>query len=300
MRRISLASAATLLYIMLRKAIDAFQTGTHAPVERRTLTGTAAMFRSKSLLSGSPLAMTVAALAAMSLAACGGSEREAAPAPEPAPVPTPEITDVSEPVTPDADVEQDDHDNHDEHGDEHRSGEAHVHGNGEIAVVLEDDLLTIALVSPMYNIIGFERAPENAEEEAALAEVRALLADGPALFVLDASAGCTFEGADLTFSDEHAHGSGDGESADEHADHDDHGEDDEGYPPEAPNGGEGYRDLDAAWTWTCTNPDALGSVEARLFTLFERFETIEAIIYRGEAARAETLSPSNTSIELPD
>lgn len=68
---------------------------------------------------------------------------------------------------------------HDEH---HADTGKHAHGVGELDVALEDSTLELELRSPAANLLGFEHAPRNAQEQARIAAVQQQLQRPPALF----------------------------------------------------------------------------------------------------------------------
>lgn len=113
----------------------------------------------------------------------------------------------------------------------------HVHGEGRLDVAIDKDAISISLEMPLDAAVGFERAPKNDKEKAALAEAEKVLMDAAALFVPTAAAKCTpgkvkvdmpkFEGG-------------------EHA------------------------DVDAEYVFTCAEPAALKSIETTIFTRFKR------------------------------
>ena len=73
---------------------------------------------------------------------------------------------------------------------EHRSHGAHAHGLARLDLAVEGGVVLIGLESPAANIVGFEHAPANAGERAALDAALATLKDGGRLFRLPADAGC--------------------------------------------------------------------------------------------------------------
>lgn len=68
---------------------------------------------------------------------------------------------------------------HDEH---HADTGKHEHGVGELDVALEGSTLELELRSPAANLLGFEHAPRNAQEQARIAAVQQQLQQPPALF----------------------------------------------------------------------------------------------------------------------
>lgn len=124
----------------------------------------------------------------------------------------------------------------------------HVHGEGGLEVVIDKGKLSLRLKLPLDVAVGFERAPRNDKEKAALAAAQQALSD-PALFAPNPAAGCKPEPARVempTF---------DGRKPAEHA------------------------DIEATHEFRCATPAALKSVETTIFKSFKR-------LYRLEAKRA--------------
>lgn len=148
---------------------------------------------------------------------------------------------------------------------------AHVHGEAQAAIVIDGESLSISLNSAMYNITGFERAPQNPEEEAVLADAISSLKAGDALFVMDTAAGCTLSSMTHSLP--------------------------EGATP-VESGHNPYRDLEATYEFACAAPDALVSVSVDLFDRFEKLEKLDTVVLRGDAQIAISLSADQNRIEL--
>lgn len=125
------------------------------------------------------------------------------------------------------------------------AAKGHVHGEGQLEVVVDKDRLVIALELPLDAAVGFERAPKDAREKAALDEALKRL-DDASLFVPSAAAHCTLQTKTVSvpFSD--------GKASDGHA------------------------DIDANHEFRCANPAALTGFETSLFSHFKRLYRIEA------------------------
>lgn len=67
----------------------------------------------------------------------------------------------------------DHHHNHDDHSHEHEQHGAHVHGQGELNLVLEGVSLQVELTVPAADITGFEHEPRTAQQRTALADALA-------------------------------------------------------------------------------------------------------------------------------
>lgn len=179
---------------------------------------------------------------------------------------------------------------------------AHVHGLGELSAVLEGETLTITFRSPMYNIVGFERAPSNDEEQAALDAAQETLRSGKGLFVTDAGAGCQLVEVGVTYFRTHKHGDDDHDhdhSDDEHEhseDGDDHSEDEHDHAEDDANG---LGEVEADYAFTCAAPEELQAVDVTLFERFGRFEKINGIAL-GDGTETATLTPAKTRLDMPD
>lgn len=74
---------------------------------------------------------------------------------------------------------------------------AHVHGVLKLDVAVDGRTLTIAIDSPLDNVVGFERAPRSDAEKKTVAEAVAQLRAADRLFVIDPAAGCKLDQIDL-------------------------------------------------------------------------------------------------------
>ncbi|MEL6258132.1 MAG: DUF2796 domain-containing protein, partial [Pseudomonadota bacterium] len=73
-----------------------------------------------------------------------------------------------DPVLDDHDHDHDGDDHHDGDDDHGGAGESHVHGKADLAVALTPTGVELALLSPLYNLVGFEGAPDSAEKQSLL------------------------------------------------------------------------------------------------------------------------------------
>lgn len=77
--------------------------------------------------------------------------------------------------------------------EEYRQHEAHVHGHVEFNIAQDGKDLLIEITSPGADVVGFEHAPENAEQEQALKQAIAALKDTDKLFAINQQAKCVIE-----------------------------------------------------------------------------------------------------------
>ena len=105
---------------------------------------------------------------------------------------------------------------------EMRKMDAHIHGAGDLNVAVDGNKIVMELITPGYDITGFEYKASTEAEKAAVAKAVGQLEDGNALFQFSAGASCALDSASSEIEyeyDEHAH-----ENHDDHAheSHDDH------------------------------------------------------------------------------
>lgn len=167
----------------------------------------------------------------------------------------------TEPVAPArADTVDEDHDN--DHDDDHDSAEmrehgAHEHGAATLTIAWSGSDMQADLDSPAFNIVGFEYEPTSDSDKQVVADAFASLENDDLLGFND-DAECVVEEVAIISDWESA---SDHDNEDDHAD-DDHADDDHGDE-------EVHSDIEAAFTLTCANPEAIESLD--LSALFERF-----------------------------
>jgi Protein of unknown function (DUF2796) len=135
-----------------------------------------------------------------------------------------------------------------------RSGHAHQHGVAKLDVAIDGQRIDFELEMPLDNLVGFERAPRNADEkrrvDAAIASLRA----ADALFRIDPAAGCTLREVNLSSA---VLKLGDAASA------------------AAPAPDDGHADIDADIGFDCKDATAARQVQLGLFNAFSRLQRLE-------------------------
>ena len=130
---------------------------------------------------------------------------------------------------------------------------AHVHGQLKLDVAIDGPTIVIAMESPLDNIVGFERAPKTDAEkktvEAAIAQLRA----ADKLFTIDPAANCKLGPVELRSS---ALGLGNPD----------------------PSEPAGHADLDATFSFNCTNAAAAKFIDVNLFSAFKGTRQIDSQI----------------------
>ncbi|MEO0983678.1 MAG: DUF2796 domain-containing protein [Pseudomonadota bacterium] len=165
--------------------------------------------------------------------------------------------------------DDEDHD-HDHDHDYGAAGEAHVHGEADLAIVLAGEQANISLLSPLYNLTGFETEPDTPEKARVYAEMTDLLNAAGDRFQFNAEAGCTLQSAEFPITMDESGAS-------------------------APFD---YRDMEASFFFTCADGDALSTMTTDLFERFERLEKIDVIIIDGDEQDATTIESGAAAIEL--
>ncbi|MFV8408967.1 zinc uptake protein ZrgA [Vibrio owensii] len=208
--------------------------------------------------------------------------------------------------------------------EEYRQHEAHVHGHVEFNIAQDGKDLLIEITSPGADVVGFEHAPENAEQEQALKQAIAALKDTDKLFAINQQAKCVIEDVHVSHTlgqdsheghDHHDHEGHDhdkhehdhehehkGHDHEEHA-HDDHdghehhdheGHDHEGHDHE--HGGHG--EFTVEYRYHCDSVADLNSIDTTWFKQFPATESISANLFTDTTQSATTLNKGNTKIAI--
>ncbi|MBY7701470.1 zinc uptake protein ZrgA [Vibrio harveyi] len=206
--------------------------------------------------------------------------------------------------------------------EEYRQHEAHVHGHVEFNIAQDGKDLLIEITSPGADVVGFEHAPENAEQENALNNAIAALKDTNKLFAINQQAKCVIEDVHVAHTlgeesheghDHHDHGGHDhdkhdheGHDHDKHDhdkhkdhDHDDHHDHDghehhEGHDHE--HGGHG--EFTVEYRYHCDSVADLNSIDTTWFKQFPATESISVNLFTDTTQSATNLSKDNAKIAI--
>lgn len=150
--------------------------------------------------------------------------------------------------------------------------QAHSHGHAQMTLVMAQDTLTIELISPAANLVGFEHRASSKDEKAALSQVRSQLEQADTL-VNFSDGECVFLHSEVDTSalndaeDQHEH---------EHAHHSAHG------------------DITAEYHYHCENNAYPTGVALTLFKHYPAIHEIELMWVSPTAQGGGTLSPKLT------
>ena len=150
---------------------------------------------------------------------------------------------------------------------EHRCHGAHAHGLARLDLAVEGGVVLIGLETPAANIVGFEHAPSDAGERAALDAALATLDDGGRLFRLPADAGCRLVEAvvETPLTGE----AGEGADAGDHS------------------------DVDAEYRFECAAPDRLVQMHLGLFEAFPETRGLQVQFVGPRGQGAAELTAAN-------
>ncbi|MDD9180291.1 MULTISPECIES: zinc uptake protein ZrgA [Aliivibrio] len=197
------------------------------------------------------------------------------------------------------------HDDH-EHS-EHRQHGAHVHGVVETNIAQDGDHLLFEITAPGSDVVGFEHAPKNKEQEQLLEQAIAKLKKPNAIFSLPESANCKISEVHVSHSMKHAdHADHDHDSHDhdkhdhdkhdhDKHDHDKHDHDDDSHHEEHQSE---HGEFTAQYEYHCETISELNQVETQWFTLFSHTKKI-TVQYLGDSGqKAATLTAKKAVLAL--
>ena len=156
---------------------------------------------------------------------------------------------------------------------EFRSRGVHEHGSATVDIAIQDATLDIALHSPAINVIGFEHAPQSADEKAALAQANRVFGSPQGLFSIPPNAACTSTSVTL-MPITYEHDGDDGK-------------------PNAP-----HADYDVSYRFHCARADQLGWIDIRLFERMKGMRKIIANVVTPALQTQSLLTLDNTRVHL--
>ena len=148
----------------------------------------------------------------------------------------------------------------------------HVHGQGQVGMAIDQNLISMTLESPGADIVGFEHEARTAEEKTAVTEALKQLSDPMFVIQLPANASCKVVQASSEVTSEN----GDEGHADheEHTDHDEH-EDHEDHADHEEHENEAHGSFIAEYQLECATIAAIDSIK---FVYFDHFRNAQSLI----------------------
>ncbi|MDB5815924.1 MAG: ABC-type metal ion transport system, periplasmic component/surface adhesin [Rhodocyclales bacterium] len=160
------------------------------------------------------------------------------------------------------------------------AAEAHVHGLANLEVSIEGNTLSIAMESPLDNLIGFERAPKTPAEINKVRSMAASLRAADKVFVTNSQAACKPVSVKLASSalDPALLGEAPAntQAAVEHGEH---------------------ADLDANFSFRCDKIAALNSLTVQLFDGFANMKTLDVKLVTPKRQHAARLTPTSRTMQ---
>ncbi len=195
--------------------------------------------------------------------------------------------------------------------EEYRQHDAHVHGHVEFNIAQDGKDLLIEITAPGADVVGFEHAPENSQQEQALKQAVAALKETSKLFTINQQAKCVTEdvhvahtlgqdGHDDHDHKEHEHDKHEHEDHDHdkhaHDDHDKHG-DHEGHDHEE-HDHDGHGEFSAQYRFHCDAVSKLSSIDTTWFRQFPATESVSVNLFTDTTQSATKLSKGNAKIVI--
>ncbi len=140
---------------------------------------------------------------------------------------------------------------------------AHVHGEAQLEVVIDGDGVNLDLLMPLDAAVGFERAPRNEKEKAALLAAEQTLRDAASLWRPTPAAQCAPQSVEVRMPAFDA---------------------------------SGHADVEARYRFRCANPAALKGIDTTLFKPFKRLYRIETRRIGPVGQGAQRLSPNRSTL----
>ncbi|EJI6689012.1 zinc-binding protein [Vibrio parahaemolyticus] len=187
--------------------------------------------------------------------------------------------------------------------EEYRQHSAHVHGHVEFNIAQDGSDLLLEITAPGADVVGFEHAPENAEQEKTLQHAVATLEDSNALFAINPQAQCEIEEVHVEHSlggqhEEHEHHDHEGHDHDEHAhhDHDKHEHDDHEGHDHSEHSDHG--EFTVQYRFHCAQVGELSRIQTDWFNQFPSTESVNVNLFTDTTQSATSLTKSNTQITI--
>ncbi|OEE85061.1 zinc-binding protein [Enterovibrio norvegicus FF-162] len=168
---------------------------------------------------------------------------------------------------------------------------AHQHGLVEWHIAQDGEELLVEITAPGSDMVGFEYAPQNEEQKAAIEQALKSLAKADTLIELNASANCELVEQSVTQTLDESDDHSDHDDHDAHDKHDDHSEH---HQKDAESHGE----FSAQYTFHCSNPTELQSVTSRWFDTFGQTEKISVQAITDKGVSAGELTPTSRTIRF--
>ncbi len=188
--------------------------------------------------------------------------------------------------------------------EEYRQHSAHVHGHVEFNIAQDGSDLLLEITAPGADVVGFEHAPENAEQEKTLQHAVATLEDSNALFAINPQAQCEIEEVHVEHSlggqhEEHEHHDHEGHEGHEGHDHDEHAHHDhDGHEGHDHSEHSDHGEFTVQYRFHCAQVGELSHIQTDWFNQFPSTESVNVNLFTDTTQSATSLTKSNTQIAI--
>ncbi|ELB2149545.1 DUF2796 domain-containing protein [Vibrio parahaemolyticus] len=187
--------------------------------------------------------------------------------------------------------------------EEYRQHSAHVHGHVEFNIAQDGSDLLLEITAPGADVIGFEHAPENAEQEKTLQHAVATLEDSNALFAINPQAQCEIEEVHVEHSlggqhEEHEHHDHEGHDHDKHAHHDHDKHEHDGHEGHDHSEHSDHGEFTVQYRFHCAQVGELSRIQTDWFNQFPSTESVNVNLFTDTTQSATSLTKSNTQIAI--
>ncbi|EGU0146124.1 DUF2796 domain-containing protein [Vibrio parahaemolyticus] len=187
--------------------------------------------------------------------------------------------------------------------EEYRQHSAHIHGHVEFNIAQDGSDLLLEITAPGADVVGFEHAPENAEQEKTLQHAVATLEDSNALFAINPQAQCEIEEVHVEHSlggqhEEHEHHDHEGHDHDEHAHHDHDKHEHDGHEGHAHSEHSDHGEFTVQYRFHCAQVGELSRIQTDWFNQFPSTESVNVNLFTDTTQSATSLTKSNTQIAI--
>ncbi|ELB2006238.1 DUF2796 domain-containing protein [Vibrio parahaemolyticus] len=187
--------------------------------------------------------------------------------------------------------------------EEYRQHSAHVHGHVEFNIAQDGSDLLLEITAPGADVVGFEHAPENAEQEKTLQHAVATLEDSNALFAINPQAQCEIEEVHVEHSlggqhEEHEHHDHEGHDHDEHAHHDHDKHEHDGHEGHDHSEHSDHGEFTVKYRFHCAQVGELSRIQTDWFNQFPSTESVNVNLFTDTTQSATSLTKSNTQIAI--
>ena len=159
---------------------------------------------------------------------------------------------------------------------------SHSHGIGKLGIALDGAVLTLRLDVPLEDLVGFERAPRDDKERAAVKAAADAIRQADRMFVPTAAASCALQGVRLESPvlDPVLLGGAAGSAK------------------PAAGKSSGHAELAAEIAYQCKEPAALKSIEVNIFDSFKKVRRLDVSRIGASGQKASRVTTKARRVEL--